>query len=378
MRIESIAGSTPHPGQVLKDEIDARGWTNRDLAFVLGMSEQQLSPILSGKRKITPDMARSLADALDVSPQFFLNLQSSHDLENARPPSAGVATRGRIQTELPLREMIKRGWVEEADPDLLEIQVAQFMGLGETNDNDVQEAFAAKKTHYSHVSGSQKAWIACARNLAKGIEASSYNKKMLEEALPKLKALIIEPDSVAEVPKILLECGVRLVVVEALPGAKIDGACFWLDSDQPVIVLSTLHDRLDNFWFVLRHEIEHILRGDGKKAPLLDEFSIQDTLKDLPECELVANREAANFLIDEKRFHSFFHRKNPYFSERDVLGFASVAGVHPAIVVGRLQNELQRYNFLRKHLVKIRPILLNSVNYDGWGLSAIKEKGVMS
>jgi HTH-type transcriptional regulator/antitoxin HigA len=125
---------------------------------------------------------------------------------------------------------------------------------------------------------------------------------------------------------------------------------------------------------VLRHEIEHILRGDGKSAPLLDEISTHENFQELPECENIANREAANFLIDEARFISFFNRKNPYFSESDVIGFAAVLGVHPAIVVGRLQNKLQRYNFLRKHLIKVRPFLLKNVTYDGWGRSALANK----
>jgi HTH-type transcriptional regulator/antitoxin HigA len=371
VRIDRIVGSSPHPGDVLKEELESRGWTHRDLAFVLGMSEQQLSPILSGKRKVSPDMARLLGDALEVSPRFFLNLQSAYDLEHAKPPGSGVAMRGRIQSELPLREMMNRGWIEEADADLLEIQVSQFMALAGDNDNSLQSAFAAKKTHYDEVSPSQRAWVACARKLAAKIDAPDFDEEKLRLALPKLKTLLVEPESISEVSTILRECGVRLVVVETLPGAKIDGACFWLSESKPVIVLSTLHDRLDNFWFVLRHEIEHVLRGDGKGSPHVDENVAQQVERGLPECEQIANKEAANFLIEDKRFLSFFHRKNPYFSERDILGFAAVLGVHPAIVVGRLQNKLQKYNFLRKHLVKIRPYLLSSVEYDGWGHSSL-------
>lgn len=44
------------PGDIIKEELTARGWSQRDLAYVLGMTEQQLSPMLSGKRAITPDM----------------------------------------------------------------------------------------------------------------------------------------------------------------------------------------------------------------------------------------------------------------------------------------------------------------------------------
>src|SRR3546814_19604704 len=72
---------------------------------------------------------------------------------------------------------------------------------------------------------------------------------------------MVDPEAVGQVPAILTACGVRLVIVEVLPNAKIDGVCTWLDENSPVIGMSTLYDRLDNFWFVLRHEIEHVLWG---------------------------------------------------------------------------------------------------------------------
>src|SRR3546814_5443748 len=69
------------PGTFIKLELEARGWSQRDLAFILGQTEQQLNPLLSGKRGITPDMARLLGDAFDVSPQFFLNRSEEHTSE---------------------------------------------------------------------------------------------------------------------------------------------------------------------------------------------------------------------------------------------------------------------------------------------------------
>ena len=56
-----------HPGSYIKEEMEARGWIQRDLAFVLGCNEQQLNAILSGKRGISADMAKALGDALKVN-----------------------------------------------------------------------------------------------------------------------------------------------------------------------------------------------------------------------------------------------------------------------------------------------------------------------
>jgi HTH-type transcriptional regulator/antitoxin HigA len=181
---------------------------------------------------------------------------------------------------------------------------------------------------------------------------------------------MIHPEAVAEVPQILADCGIRLVVVEVLPGAKIDGVCTWLDDHSPVIGLSTLHDRLDNFWFVLRHEIEHVLQGHGKdRIAIIDHLpgDASSATTGADEEEAVANEAAAEFCIPQAKMNSFYARKNPYFSEKDVLGFASVNGVHPAIAVGQLQRRLGRHDYLRKYQVPVRKFLLGIALADGWG-----------
>src|SRR3546814_13350101 len=95
-----------------------------------------------------------------------------------------------------------------------------------------------------------------------------YSDAALRASLPRLSALLTAPEETRHVARILDECGVRFVVVEPIPGSRIDGACFWLPNKQPVVALSLRLDRIDNFWFVLRHELEHVLRGHGQDRDL--------------------------------------------------------------------------------------------------------------
>ena len=70
-----------------------------------------------------------------------------------------------------------------------------------------------------------------------------------------------------------MECGVRLVVVEPIPGSEIQGVCFWInDNKSPVIGLTLKGDQIDKFWFDLWHEIEHVLNGDGKEELIIEDF----------------------------------------------------------------------------------------------------------
>ncbi|UVC09303.1 HigA family addiction module antidote protein [Rhizobium sp. TH2] len=363
------------PGVFIKHELDVRGWTQRDLAFILGQTEQQLSPLLAGKRAITPDMALLLGDAFGVNPEFFANLQSQYDLSNARTPDPGVRARAELQVMFPVRDMIRRGWIEDSEASLLRLQVDRFFEVA--NENEISSiSFAAKKTHYDSVPPHQLAWVYRVRQLSRQIQLPPFDSEKLKIALQRLRSLMIDPEAVGEVPRILMECGVRFVVVELLPGAKIDAVCTWLNDESPVIGMSTLYDRLDNFWFVVRHEIEHVLRGDGKGDDwivdhLVGEHASADS--GVEEAERIANAAAADFCVPRQKMESFFTRKHPYFAERDVLGFAALMHVHPGIVVGQLQHKMKRFDYLRKYQVPVRKFLTAKAVTDGWGSVAAAE-----
>ena len=68
-----------HPGEFIKEELEAREWSQGDLAHILGCPEQAITAIIDGKRGITSDMAKSLSLAFEVSPQLFTNLQQAYD-----------------------------------------------------------------------------------------------------------------------------------------------------------------------------------------------------------------------------------------------------------------------------------------------------------
>jgi HTH-type transcriptional regulator/antitoxin HigA len=361
----------PRPGDWIKKELDARGWGQRDLAYILGCHEQAITLIISGKRGISPEMAKALGAAFEVSPALFLNLQRAYDLAVANEPDPAISARARLSS-YPIREMIRRGWLVEADAADLEKQMARLFGT--LNAEEVPHlAFAGKKSRYDEIlPPPQLAWVFRVRQIARSLKVTEYSSKKLRAALPRLRKLLTDPEGIAAVPRILAESGVRFVLVEPLPQGKIDGACLWLDDASPVIGMSLRYDRIDNFWFVLRHEIEHVLQGDGRD----DEIGIVDELDGnrgavdgpgLPKEELIANLAAAEFSIPQGELVEFIARRNPFISERDVLSFANRTEVHPGLVVGQIHSRTGRYDFLRRYLVKIRQFILPEAITDGWG-----------
>jgi len=77
---------TTHPGTILlKEYIEPMGLTQKELAEHLDIPIQRVNEIVRGKRGVSPDTAWLLSEAFDTSPEFWLNLQSMHDLSSNRP-----------------------------------------------------------------------------------------------------------------------------------------------------------------------------------------------------------------------------------------------------------------------------------------------------
>ncbi len=75
-----------HPGEILIVEyLKPLGLTQVDLAAHIGVPVQRINEIARGKRGITPDTAWLFAQAFGTTPEFWLNLQATHDLARSRP-----------------------------------------------------------------------------------------------------------------------------------------------------------------------------------------------------------------------------------------------------------------------------------------------------
>jgi HTH-type transcriptional regulator / antitoxin HigA len=363
------------PGEFLKDELEARNWSQTEFAEIIGRPVRLINEIIGGKKSITPETAVQLGASLGTSAELWMNLESQFQLSKVRKDNDAIQRKAKLYERFPVREMTRRGWVEKTeDIGVLEYQFTKFFDI-KSVEEPIQLPHAAKKGCYDDVTMLQWAWLHRVKQIAQTFVLKKYTKEALVDALPKLHALMSAPEEIRKVSQILNEAGVRFVVVEALPGTKIDGACLWLSDTQPVIAVSARLDRIDNFWFVLRHEIEHLLQEHGKSNRLMFDEDISEGAEDgLIFEERVANNAAAEFCVSDKDLQNYMLRVNPfYFAEDRILGFSGRLGVHPGIVVGRLQKKLDKagypnpYKYLRSYLVKVREIVKQSSPSDGWG-----------
>lgn len=364
---ERIPAEVFPPGDLIREELDERRWTQADLAEILGRPSRVVSEILSGKKAITPETAQGLGEAFGVGAQFWLNMESSYRLQVYRSKADNtrmVTRKAELYGKAPIKDMLKRGWIEPSENlEVLEKQIDEFL-------SEPLTAAARKSTSYGETTNAQRAWLYRARHLATGIRAAKYSKQKLAARLDDLKALMVEPEEVRHVPRLLSDLGVRFLIVEHLPHTKIDGACIWLKSS-PVIVLSMRYDRIDSFWFMLAHELGHVINNHRFSI----DVDLGNNQKPKPAQETVADEFASTLLVPRDELDDFIARVAPLYSKKKIDGFAARIGVHPGIVVGQLHNREKIYSHSREKLVKVRELLLESSLVDGWGHIAPKLTG---
>jgi HTH-type transcriptional regulator / antitoxin HigA len=356
------------PGEFLADELEARSWTQTEFAEIINRPQKLVNDIIHGRRAITPETATDFAAALATSAQFWMNLESAWQLSKIPARDDSIVRAAAIRERYPAREMMKRGWIEQtASAVELEKSICAFFDLKSAKDNIEFLRHAARRNYQSDVTIVQWAWIYRVNQLATSLRLKPYSESTLRAKIPELERLMVEPEEIRHIPRLLSECGVRLVIVEPIPGSEIQGVCFWINGNtSPVIGLTLKGDQIDKFWFDFWHEIEHVLNGDGKEDIVIDDFDESNPAGS--EIEANANRKASEHCVPQRQMRDFILRHTPMFSERNMLGFSKIMKRHPGIVAGQIQRHTNRWDLFKKHQPRIRQIITQTALTDGYGV----------
>lgn len=349
----------PTPGKILSRELEARGWTQKDLAEIMGRPVQTINEIIRGSKQITPETAIELSQALGTSPEFWTNLEAKYRLHLAgkEKKEQDITRKSRLYTIAPISELIKNGWIQATDSiDDLEQQVCNFFGISSLNETPLLDVNFRCSQHREPEETSRMAWVKRVENLAKQQTVASFDRTKLEAAIPEIVACAEQVESIVQIPKLLADLGVHFVIVPHLSKTYLDGAAFYLNGN-PVVALTLRYDRIDAFWFTLMHELGHIVLGH--QGAYLDNF---DALEENDE-ETKANQKAADWLINPQTLNEFIIRSKKVFSRKAIEEFAQNQRRHPGIILGRLHyDKLVPHQNLRPLLVRVRPLLENWID----------------
>ena len=372
---ERIPAEVFPPGEFIREELEARGWNQIDLAAILGRAPRDVSEIITAKRSITPETAKQLAAAFGTDPRLWMNLETAYRLSRVGNADDSVSRRARLYEIAPVREMVQRRWIEPSENiEVLEKRVADFFEVTSLDQPFTFMAHAARKsTSYQTATVPQLAWLFRAKKLSKAVFPKQFSEKSLGECLKRFKQILPNAEDIRQVPKILSDAGVRFLIVEPLPGTKIDGVCFWLDKQSPTIAISLRYDRIDWFWRTLLHELAHVQNKDGMNKEVTIDTDLvgerPDPYENKPPSEQRADKFATEFSVPATQLDNFIARVRPLYSAQKIRGFAAnTVHVHPGIVVGQLQYRGEiSYAHSRKMLVRVRNIVTRSTLTDGWG-----------
>ncbi|MCK4787189.1 MAG: ImmA/IrrE family metallo-endopeptidase, partial [Desulfobacteraceae bacterium] len=158
----------------------------------------------------------------------------------------------------------------------------------------------------------------------------------------ELAHISIDKDGPQKAVDYLKGSGIRLVIESHLPQTHLDGAAFLLSDGSPIIGMTLRYDRLDNFWFVLFHELVHIMKHlhKGDIESIFDDLDVE-----AGDIEQDADEQAGEILVPEEKWNTALAR---YIrSEDSIKDFAQELHIHPAIVAGKIRKEANDYIILK-------------------------------
>jgi HTH-type transcriptional regulator/antitoxin HigA len=358
----------------IKDRLAERGWTQADLALVLGRTVTDVNYHITTRKRMAPEFAQELAVALGDTPEYWLGLDSAYRLSQTEYVSEEVVRRSAL-FGFPIKDMQKRKWIRETtDMKELEDELKRLFGEDELYRQPKTEpelpftenAAFRRTAKEQKLNRAERAWVARARQLAAAVPVSSFDQGKLVNLEKDLRRFAAKSQAVHRVPELLAKYGIRFVIVEPLPKVKIDGAAFWIDAKSPVIAMSLRFDNVGSFWFTLLHEVIHIKHKD---AFSFDDLHFDD-LAFLPEdfAEVRANSEASNILIPTEYLDKFIRTHRGHYTVASINNLATQLQIHPGIIVGQLQFKKEiTYATHRPLMAKVRELATTIAFTDGWG-----------
>lgn len=291
-----------------------------------------------------------------LSQQWVSKVTTSEESDIAVVGAAPIPspTRDELQAVLDVlarsetvREMSRRKWIQPAATTLknrvaergnalIELLVGQragapayamFKGRRPSAKQTLLDDFATR------------AWIGhLTRRAHECSMATTFQSSCVDRRfLTSLAKLSTRSDGPARALEAVRELGICVVLESSLPGMSVDGASFHVVGAPPVVALTARHDRLDNFWFTLFHELGHIALHLNDPSDDIFVDAEEENRGDEVEAEAEANAFAKDGLIPR----DIWLRSDAYRSgsEASVAALAKQLGIHQAIVAGRIRYE---------------------------------------
>jgi HTH-type transcriptional regulator / antitoxin HigA len=306
----------------------ARGLSQRKLADALGMKEQQVQRY----------EAERYASIKLSTYQRVLSCLGISNRGSLQPNFEFAQTKAQQQRHIAisreaLSEIAERGWFPAATTDDLHNEVEEYVHLQNALGPILLRLSVRGKKEVDW--GALYAWKARVIDRANDVKSSQKYFDFTDLSwVRELAHLSVLPGGPLNAAEYLYKRGVVVIIEPHLPKTYLDGAAF-LVREQPVIGMTIRFDRIDNFWFVLLHELGHIFLHHSSG---LDDGFFDDMDAD---AETALEQQADDFAYDALIPKELWKTSPARFAKsvEPMRKFAQSIGVHEAIVVGRVRRE---------------------------------------
>ncbi|MDQ7916379.1 HigA family addiction module antitoxin [Mesonia sp. MT50] len=338
-----------HPGEILKDELDASDISQSDFAKTIGYKRSQLNEFIKGKRNLNADLAILLEKTLDIDADYWMEAQKNYDLDLARIKAKDNERLEAIEQLDFIKENVaytffRKEKILQGDP-IKDIQaIKAIYGV------EHFEQFANMRTQpsFARFKKSTKlkidpiniiGWAKLVEHRASFASVPAFDYKCKEELINKLKGILKENKYTLRTTQSLLAAyGIKLIFQTKGTKTPVDGISFWSNGN-PAIGMSIRHKRLDNFAFTLFHELGHIFKhlvnNNESRFIDLDSKNEDEEYKNSSE-EKEANRFAEQYLISDNEWEEYLERYGARpLDDQNIVEYAEKIGIHPSILRGR-------------------------------------------
>lgn len=326
---------SPDPIDAILFRMHEKGLKQADLIPYFGTSSR-VSEVLRRKRPLTVQMIRALSIGLGLSADTLIGLSVTDD----SPKKYEVDW-----SKFPVKEMAKRGWLENFSANA-KVAVEDVV-KGFISDAGLHFGAASFRRTIAGEAHSPTTQYALYAWLARVIQSARDRKSKLgrfdegtlnASFLKELAQLSWSERGPLLAVEYLEKHGIAVVIERHLKSTQLDGAALKDADGTPIVGLTLRHDRLDNFWFTLLHEVVHLWKHVNDQDAFLDDLDASS--EDRREAE--ANRLAREAFIPRliwKRSDAFIAP-----GKESIDRLSRELKIHPAIIAGRLRKETGNYH----------------------------------
>lgn len=350
---------SPDAIEAILFRMDQMSLSKKDLIPYFG-SLPKVSEVLARKRPLSLSMIRKIHKGLGIPAEILLG-EADDDIDLGQEPQYDYS-------KFPWQEMLERGYLQgvvdtvrqakERGEELIRDFMREVLSGAHRpallraplhqSGSRVMDEYALLVWRIAVLKKARKQKLSLKTHYKPGSITSEWLRD-----LAKLSRFEHGPRLAIEY---LADIGVILVIEEHFKKTYLDGAAM-LDDGSPVVALTLRHDRIDNFWFALLHELVHVQKHLNPEHLFIADNLDDKTRSSTEEDEADAGAQEA--LIPAAEWAAANVSSSP--TAVNAIELADKLRIHPAIVAGRVRHETENWRLLKGMTGEVRHLFADQL-----------------